>query len=66
MADGKFNRCILPHGQFQSGLSAGKSIMRMKAMDAFRRYIDETYKDNPLSEEERKALLDRFEKMLTV
>jgi hypothetical protein len=66
MADGKFNRSILPHGQFQSGLSAGKSIMRMKAMNVFRQYIEEEYREHPLSEEERKALLDRFEKMLTV
>jgi hypothetical protein len=66
MADGKFNRSILPHGQFQSGLSAGKSIMRMKAMNAFRQFIEEEHKDAPLSEEERKALLERFEKMLTV
>jgi hypothetical protein len=66
MADGKFNRSILPHGQFQSGLSAGKSIMRMKAMNAFKLYIEEEHRENPLSEEERKAVLERFEKMLMV
>lgn len=45
MSDGHFNRCLLPHGQFQSGLATGKSIMRMKAVLAFKRYLKEQNSD---------------------
>lgn len=32
MSDGNFNRALLPHTPYQSGLSAGKSMTRMHAL----------------------------------
>lgn len=42
MSDGHFNKCFLPHNQFQSGLRAGKALGRMKALDVFRRFLDKS------------------------
>lgn len=39
MSDGHFNKCFLPHNQFQSGLRAGKAQQRMKSIEAFRRFL---------------------------
>ena len=39
MSDGNFNRSLLPHTPFQSGLQAGKSMGRMHALEAFRDYL---------------------------
>lgn len=42
MSDGHFNKCFLPHNQFQSGLRAGKALGRMKAAEVFRRFLTAT------------------------
>ena len=39
MSDGNFNRNLLPYTPYQSGMKAGKSIARMKALEAFRTYL---------------------------
>lgn len=39
MSDGHFNKCFLPHNQFQSGLRAGKAQQKMKSVDAFRHFL---------------------------
>lgn len=39
MSDGHFNKCFLPHNQFQSGLRAGKAQQKMKSVDAFRNFL---------------------------
>lgn len=39
MSDGHFNKCFLPHNQFQSGLRAGKAQQKMKSVDAFRDFL---------------------------
>ena len=36
MSDGNFNRSLLPHTPFQSGLQAGRSQGRMHAINAFK------------------------------
>lgn len=41
MSDGNFNRNLLPYTPYQSGLKAGKSMARMKALEAFRIYLQE-------------------------
>ena len=39
MSDGNFNRALLPHTPYASGLKAGKSMMKMKAIEALARWI---------------------------
>ncbi len=39
MSDGNFNRNLLPYTPYQSGLKAGKSMARMKALEAFKSYL---------------------------
>lgn len=58
MSDGHFNKCFLPHNQFQSGLRAGKAQGRMKAMDAFRRFMDKTLPE--LTPDTREAYTNVF------
>ena len=41
MSDGNFNRALLPHTPYQSGLKAGKSMARMNALEAFKDYLRE-------------------------
>ncbi len=39
MSDGNFNRALLPHTPFQSGLQAGRAQGRMHALEAFKEYL---------------------------
>ena len=39
MSDGNFNRNLLPYTPYQSGMKAGKSMARMKALEVFRTYL---------------------------
>ena len=39
MSDGNFNRNLLPYTPYLSGMKAGKSMARMKALEAFRTYL---------------------------
>ncbi len=39
MSDGNFNRALLPHTPYQSGLKVGKAMARKAALDAFREYL---------------------------
>ena len=39
MSDGNFNRSLLPHTPYHSGLQAGKAIMHMQAIKAFKAYL---------------------------
>ena len=45
MSDGNFNRALLPHTPYQSGLKAGKSMARMNALEAFKDYLRENHAD---------------------
>lgn len=39
MSDGNFNRALLPHTPYQSGLKAGKAMGSMHAIEAFKEYL---------------------------
>ena len=63
MSDGNFNRSLLPHTPYHSGLQTGKSMARMKAIEAFKCYLTDTLAS--LSEEELKTEIERFKKILS-
>lgn len=58
MSDGNFNRSLLPHTPYASGMKAGKQIARMHAVEAFRKALDRLCPQ--LNEEERRKEVDRF------
>lgn len=61
MSDGNFNRNLLPYTPYQSGLKAGKSMARMKALEAFKIYM----KDNTaLNSEEIETEYHKFKSIL--
>ncbi|MCD8302684.1 MAG: hypothetical protein LUC44_06665 [Prevotellaceae bacterium] len=64
MSDGNFNRSLLPHTPYQSGVTMGKSIARQKALEAFRVYLSET--QPLLSEEEISRHTARFTALLAL
>ena len=41
MSDGNFNRSLLPHTDFQSGVRVGRMAMKTQAEEAFREVMDE-------------------------
>lgn len=66
MSDGNFNRSLLPHNPYHSGLLAGKSMARMKAIEAFKVYWSLTHPetdDEQIAEQVeifKKALSDKL------
>ena len=58
MSDGNFNRSLLPHTPYASGMKAGKQIAKMHAVEAFRKVLDRLCPQ--LSEEEKRNEVDRF------
>lgn len=63
MSDGNFNRALLPHTPFQSGLQAGKSLARMRAMEAFKDYLQHFHPD--LDDNRFLEQLERFRQLLS-
>ena len=58
MSDGNFNRALLPHTPYQSGLRQGKSMARMHAADVLR---DRLPTINPhLTPDEQKEVIAQF------
>ena len=53
MSDGNFNRSLLPHTPYHSGLQAGKAMARMQAIETFKCYLATLHPD--FTEEERKS-----------
>lgn len=39
MSDGNFNRALLPHTPYASGMKAGKQIAKMKAVETFKEQL---------------------------
>ena len=39
MSDGNFNRALLPHTPYASGLKAGRAMARAKAEQAFKQWL---------------------------
>ena len=60
MSDGNFNRSLLPHTPFHSGLQTGKSMARMKALEAFKGYLAEVHPE--YSDEDRQEHLAHYSK----
>lgn len=58
MSDGNFNRSLLPHTPYASGMKVGKQITKMHAIAAFHKALDRLCPH--LSEEERRNEVDRF------
>lgn len=63
MSDGNFNRSLLPHTPYQSGLKCGKAMARQRAIDALRAMLPDI---NPrLTAEERQAIVEAFRTRLS-
>ena len=63
MSDGNFNRSLLPHTPYHSGLQAGKAMARMQALKAFKLYL--TQSAPQITEEEIKIQTRRFQEILS-
>ncbi len=63
MSDGNFNRSLLPHTPFQSGLNAGKSMGRMNALAAFKDYLIKYCPE--LTENQFAEHIDHFRRLLS-
>lgn len=63
MSDGNFNRSLLPHNPYHSGLQAGKAMVRMKAIEAFKAYLLMT--DPSRDEQSLNDDLEKFKKLLS-
>lgn len=62
MADGNFNRNILPYNNYRSGLRAGHSAERTRAIKVFEAFVNEEHlAENPV---EAKELVHRFAERL--
>ncbi len=62
MSDGNFNRALLPHTPYQSGLKVGKAMARKAATDAFKEYLKE--QSPTLSDEALQQETERFARLL--
>lgn len=62
MSDGNFNRALLPHTPYASGMKAGKQIAKMKATELFREELKRICPN--LDDESIKAEADYFEHQL--
>ena len=62
MSDGNFNRSLLPHTPYHSGMQTGKAMARMQALEAFKRYLHELHPE--LSENEIKERSEAFKPFL--
>lgn len=62
MSDGNFNRSMLPSNSYQSGVRAGRSQMRIKAIQL----VEELLQDElaTIDEEKRAQLLQLFRQRL--
>lgn len=62
MSDGNFNRALLPHTPYASGLKMGQTMMRAKMKQAFLKWLRE---DRPeLTDEEAEEKLLAFKRLL--
>lgn len=58
MSDGNYNRSLLPHTPYHSGLQTGKAMAKMKAAEAFRETLSQAMPD--LDSEELNKLTVQF------
>lgn len=62
MSDGNFNRSMLPSNSYQSGVRAGRSQMRIKAIQLVEELLQEELAT--IDEEKRAQLLQLFRQRL--
>ncbi len=62
MSDGNFNRSMLPSNSYQSGVRAGRSQMRIKAIQLVEELLQEELAT--IDEEKRVELLQLFRQRL--
>ena len=62
MSDGNFNRALLPHTPYASGMKTGRAIARMKALEAFAEWLQTEQPSLP--DDEREAKAEAFRKLL--
>lgn len=62
MSDGNFNRALLPHTPYASGMKAGQQITKMKAVEAFKEFINQHFPD--IEAPQRAAMAEEFESLL--
>lgn len=58
MSDGNFNRSLLPANSYQSGVRAGQTQMRIKAINVLSELLSGHFPDLP--EEKRDDLIQSF------
>ena len=63
MSDGNFNRALLPHTPYSSGLKAGKALMRMWAIESFEEWFQTEHPTQ--SSEERRQQSEAFSRLLS-
>ena len=63
MSDGNFNRALLPHTPYASGLKAGKAMARMRAIEAFTEWLKTALP--ALSDVEAKAQTEAYARLLS-
>lgn len=63
MSDGNFNRALLPHGGYASGVRAGQATERTRAAEALGRLLSEAMP--ALSADERSKLIKRYKEILS-
>ena len=63
MSDGNFNRALLPHTPYQSGLRTGKSLTCMQAQAAFSDFLTNAFPH--LTEKEREQHAEQFRMLLS-
>ncbi len=59
MSDGNFNRALLPHTPYHSGLAVGRMQMRNRAKEALESILTEYFPD--ASVEQRQEIINLFE-----
>ena len=63
VSDGNFNRALLPHGGYASGVRAGEAAERIRAAKTLERLLAEVMPD--MTDAERNAIVKRFKELLT-
>ena len=62
MSDGNFNRSMLPSNSYQSGVRAGTSKTKVKAMEALRELLETNCVEIPV--ERQNEIITRFREKL--
>lgn len=64
MSDGNFNRALLPHTPYHSGLVTGRMQMRNKAKEALKDILEEHFPNT--TPEQREEILRIFKEKMRI